>query len=288
MQPINHTKWNCPEHSTTNCFKDTDDDHRRTTSGTSRTTQKIEPNAIRESTKCTSENKNLNCEYTMYPTVLQLSRGADLQYVVKWYEYSAADDTIEPSANKLSYFITQYCTNQRQRHAWSCHHKIYASNITARTRQPSKKEELRSAKVLIYRAKWQKSTPDRQMLWSMKGYKPYSDDDKELCNETGGLINQSKLSCTSQLYSNYQKSCPSLFTKKQPMVELSPALSSGTLQTRSRHSALCRPPALWSLCIVIISTSQCLDIFAWNTILRPTNVIKIWIKDSSHSSAWKY
>lgn len=58
--------------------------------------------------KCTKRNMKDECEYTTKLMVSHEDKGGNTRYVIKWYRFTADNDTIEPSPNILRHFMKRF------------------------------------------------------------------------------------------------------------------------------------------------------------------------------------
>lgn len=86
----------------------TRDAQRRAAKGISRTTNDVKHDEIWENTKCSKRKRNDDREYTIDHIVCHAGGGANTPYDIRWYGYSAANDTIKLSANIPTNFIERY------------------------------------------------------------------------------------------------------------------------------------------------------------------------------------
>lgn len=57
------------------------------------------------------------CEYVVDRFVRHVSEGGNVRYVVHWYDYTPAENTVEPPETIPEHFITRYWRQRRKNDA---------------------------------------------------------------------------------------------------------------------------------------------------------------------------
>lgn len=82
--------------------------HKRTAKGITITTNEVKHGTIGDNVKCASEIMKYDREYIIDHAVHHVCKGANMPCVIRWYDYTAADGTIDLIANILLLLIPRY------------------------------------------------------------------------------------------------------------------------------------------------------------------------------------